>query len=354
MKKLSVIAAGVAVVIAASWTGAAWYTGKRIEAERTGRIEETNRDLARLWPGREVKLQELAYERGIFSSHARYGLSDAGQGEAPWLAPGTVEIDVLAHHGPFPLAALARGSFAPRLAEVHAELARTAGVQALYDAAAGKPPVSADIAFSYNGDSRGEAGIAPLSTIHDGRKLSFGGARMQSEYLRSRRESRLALQTGALTLDGADLGSGELVMQAGGPDAEPQVVINPLAWKTDKGASRVTATLQAMGLDTAQDLAELPVDELLRRHVRRLEVKVALSRPMLSELIGRWLALVEGLPAEAAGRQASRQVAGMAGMAQMLGLGRNEGDNLVSDFSYAEGRAVFNGRERDLGALLPR
>jgi uncharacterized protein YdgA (DUF945 family) len=349
MKKILSAVAGVSVLAVAGWLGATWYTGKFIEADRAARLEETNQRFEQLWPGRGVKLQELDYERGFFSSRARYGLSVASDSR---LAPGVAEIEVVAYHGPFPLGAPGPAGFAPKMAAVHAELGRTEGAKALFDAAAGKTPIHSDTAFAYGGDSQGILVVEPLNLTIEDRKVAFGGARLQAWHQRAEQTSRFDLQTQPVAVDGADLGQGTVSVLLAQRDDMLDVKMSPLVWKTGKGEGRLTMNMEMLPkAQPASGLARL--NEALGR-IKGLDAKAVLSKPMLGELGGRWLALTQNMRPEAADRQAARQIAGLSGMGQIMGLVRNEGDNLVSELRYADGKVALNGHEFDLAALLGR
>src|SRR3546814_16915868 len=53
----------------------------------------------------------------------------------------------------------------------------------------------------------------------------------------------------------------------------------------------------------------------------------------------------QGLDAQQASAEADDQVRSLAGMAEMLNIGKNDGDKLVAAFQYADGKANLNGNE---------
>jgi len=135
--------------------------------------------------------------------------------------------------------------------------------------------------------------------------------------------------------------------------AGPSVSLDPLRWTTAKGESRLTL---ALTLAAPQADAAASVRELARQLIKSLDARAIVSRPMAQDMAARILAASQGLAPEDAARQAEEQVAGAAGMAQMLNLARQEGDDLVAEFRYADGRAALNGREipvEELFAGLP-
>lgn len=488
MKK-SAAAGGAVVVLVVAWLGATWYTGKRLETESPARIAVLNQQLAQALPGYGVKVEQLSFDRGFFSSHARYGISVVGQGREagqPVLPSGVIEIDVTADHGPFPLKALEQGSVAPKLAYVHAELAHTDKLKPLFDAAQGKAPLSSDEVVSYSGASDGTIDLAPLHIKDDSGELTFSGATAQGSYSPSTQAAHVVMQMASIALDmaanpasgdkggqvrvegvqikgdthlgksklsvgntelsikhlgikvadehqitlddvhqvtdthedgdtlggqvsyrigafkanGADLGKGQLVLKLAGmnsataytltqaygrfaaqvrqkaaadrggaaaptPDptelmtalraalaGSPTVSIDPLLWQNDKGESRITANMVLKEPGPSPTNSEMMRTFMLQA-IKSLDAKAILSQPMVTELAARFMTAFQGVPADQANQQAARQITGLAGMGQMMGVLRSDGGNLVSEFHYADGKMLLNGHDPQMGGLLP-
>ena len=99
---------------AGSWVGATWYTGKRIEESSQRRLAEVNEKLAKVTPLFGLRIDQIKYERGLFSTQARYGLSLLKNDKSLDVLPdGMIEFDATIEHGPFPKGALARGASRP-------------------------------------------------------------------------------------------------------------------------------------------------------------------------------------------------------------------------------------------------
>ena len=112
MKKSIAITLGVVIVGAGSWVGATWYTGKRIEESSQRRLAEVNEKLAKVTPLFGLRIDQIKYERGSFSTQARYGLSLLKNDKSLDVLPdGMIEFDATIEHGPFPRA---RWRAAPR------------------------------------------------------------------------------------------------------------------------------------------------------------------------------------------------------------------------------------------------
>jgi len=342
MKK-SAVAGGVVVILAAAWLGGTWYTGKRLEAEAPARLEELNQQLAQSPYG--VKVEQLSFERGFFSTHARYGVIVVGKNhtsEQPLVPAGTLQFDAVAYHGPLPLQALAHGNVMPQLAWVRSEVVQTDALKDVFEATHGRTPLRGVTAFYFNGDTQGTSDIAPFDFNLNGHKAAFGGAHSQGSYTRATQGVQSTTQFLPLTLEGLDMGSGQLSVKYD----KQSLSIDPLLWKTDKGEGRMVVTMagQFPPASPAQGDAVKPV-------IQSLSAKLVLSKPMLNVLSARYLAATQGLSLEDAEHAASRQLAGLSGVGQMLGLVRSEGDNLVSELQYANGKLTLNGRERDVGQM---
>src|SRR5690606_11505876 len=93
--------------------------------------------------------------------------------------------------------------------------------------------------------------------------------------------------------------------------------------------------------DAAASAATLP--DTVREAVKAIDLKVTLSKPMLQDLIAQYMQ-GQGLEVQEAASEASDQVGSLAGMAEMLNIGKNDGDNIVGTFHYADGTANLNGQ----------
>jgi uncharacterized protein YdgA (DUF945 family) len=347
MKK-SAIAGAVVVVLAAGWLGGTWYTGKRLEAEAPERLAELNQRLVQVYPAYGMKIEQLSYARGFFSSHARYGLTMVGKdrdASDPALPAGVLQVDVTAYHGPFPLQALSHGIVGPRLAWVHSEIAQTDAAKPLFDAAHGKTPVSSNIAFSYGGKSQSTLDVAPLDFTYKGHKIVFGGAQSHSKFDRATQDLQSTTEFASLSFDGANLGGGQVSIKA-----DPQsVAIDPLIWKTDKGEGRFMMTAKGQ---FPQNGPGQPADaNAVKPSLDSLSAKLVVSKAMLNELAASYLVIAQGMSQQDADKTAPRQVNGVAGVGMMLGLVRDDGANLVTDVQYGKGKLSINGHERDAGEL---
>lgn len=178
-----IVAGGVLLaVVAAGWTGTAWYTGKQIEARLALDVQDANAKAQRLGAklGLPVTVELLSFERGVFSSDARFGLkvtvqSDGKPAEKAFEFTGKVE------HGPFPASRLASGDVAPVMAAGRVQMAQTPDAAAWFAAAGGSAPVTANFLFAYDRDFSGDLALAPVKYADDPVTFEFSGLHAQAE-----------------------------------------------------------------------------------------------------------------------------------------------------------------------------
>ena len=470
MKKSVAITLGVVIVGAGSWVGATWYTGKRIEEDAQRHLAQANEKLAKITPLFGLRIDQLKYERGLFSTQARYGVSlvknDKGLDDLP---AGMIEFDANIEHGPFPKSALSRGAIAPKLAFIHTEIAKTDNIKPVFELTKDISPLMGDAIVSYSGNATSTAAIAPIVVTHDGNALEFSGMRMEGTFDRATQavtahgvmdklsvdgskshdpvkmtiagltmdvDSRMgkfgismgnsdlkikrvdvlrptddmkvgldnfsygvklseddksinvqaAYQTGDLTVNDVVLGNGQAVIKLARLDGQavkqlsdtynqlmrqymlgasdeglkdeqfdvlldnagkllagnPSFSIDPLSWKTAKGESKLTFTLDLANPANAKDLTP---QEIAVQAIKKIDASLVISKPMVKDLMVQYAVKTEGVPAEKAAADADENIRQMAGMAEMMNVGKNDGDNIVGKFTFADGMGDLNGQK---------
>lgn len=250
-----IVAGGVLVAaVAAIWTGTAWYTGKQIEARLAQDVQAAGDRVQRLGAklGIPVTLELLSFERGVFSSDARFGLkvtvqSDGKPTEKAFAFTGKVE------HGPFPASRLANGDIAPVMAAGRVQMAQSPDAAAWFAAAGGSAPVSANFLFAYDRDSSGGLALAPVSYADGPVSLEFSGLQAQGEFAGDGTRNLASLAVDRMVLSEA---------VKGGADAgRHTLTLDGLAVSHQSsgaaGASTSSTTLTAK--DWASDLDKLPL-----------------------------------------------------------------------------------------------
>lgn len=470
MKKSVAITLAVVIVGAGSWVGATWYTGKRIEESTQRRLAEANEKLAKITPLFGLRIDQIKYERSLFSTQARYGLSFVKNDKTPEDMPaGMIEFDTTIEHGPFPKSALARGAIAPKLAFVHAELAKTDNVKPVFELTKDVPPLVSDAVVSFGGHTASTARIAPVKVTHDGNSVDFSGMEITGTFDRGLQaitanaktdtlavdgaksddpikmtfsglsmdvDSRMgkfglsvgdsgikikrvevvkpdvdakvvldnfgytvklteddkniniqaAYQTGDLNVNDVALGNGQAVIKLAKLDGaavkqlsdtynqlirqymadtrdeglndeqfqvlldnagkllagNPSFSIDPISWKTPKGESKLTFVLD---LANPPDVKNLTPQEIVVKAIKQIDATLVVSKPMVQDLMVQYAIKKDGMAADKAEAEAADNIRSMAGMAEMLNVGKNEGDNIVGKFHFADGMGDLNGKK---------
>ncbi|MGV2864211.1 DUF945 family protein [Achromobacter sp. AGC39] len=470
MKKSVAITLGVVIVGAGSWVGATWYTGKRIEESSQRHLAEANEKLAKLTPLFGLRIDQLKYDRSLFSTQARYGLSLVKNDKSPDAMPaGMIEFDAVIEHGPFPKTALSQGALAPKLAFVHAEIAKTDNLKEVFALTKDVSPLISDAMVSYSGTTTSTAKIAPVSTALQGNAIDFSGMVITGSFDRTLQavvahgvmdklaidgsksndpvimsiagltmdvNSRMgkfgvsmgdsdlkikridvtrkgddvklsldnfgygvklseddksinvqaAYQTGDITVNDVALGNGQAVIKLAKLDGQavkqlsdtynqllrqymaqtedeglkdeqfqtmldsagkllagnPSFSIDPISWKTAKGESKLNFTLD---LANPPDVKNLTPQEIAAKAIKRIDATLIISKPMVQDLVAQYAVKKEGLTPEKAAEDADQTVRQMSGMAEMFNVGKNDGDNIVGKFTFADGMGNLNGKE---------
>ena len=342
MKKIWTIVVIVVVLIAA-WLGAAWYTGTRIQAQTGDIITRINTTLTHNPRATGVQVKQLSYERGLLSSRARFAVSSPLAGGQP-----ISETDVTFWHGPLPLAALQHGNFLPQKYLAHIEVLPAPGpLKTITDTLMhGKPPLVMDIGCSYGQHCSGTGSVPPIDTdldIANNAKLTFGGVQMRLDFQHSS-DTDYQMSGDAqllpLSIGGQNFGSGQFTVTG-----DAQSVNEVFSWKTDQGASKLTFALAATRpMPLWGDPALMPDD--LPKLIKTAAFKLELSKPMVSDLVAHALNLTKGVDLAAARRQVGGQLDAMlASNPDASKYIQTQGDLLVSDWQYADGKLLINGQD---------
>lgn len=115
---------------------------------------------------------------------------------------GMIEFDTRIEHGPFPKSALARGAIAPKLAFVHAELAKTDNVKPVFELTKDVPPLVSDAVISFGGNTASTSRIAPVKVTHDGNSVDFSGMEITGTFDRGLQAVTANATTETLAVDG--------------------------------------------------------------------------------------------------------------------------------------------------------
>lgn len=250
-----IVAGGVLVaVVAATWVGAAWYTGKAIEARMAQDVLAADAQAQRLGAKLQVplSLELLSFERGVFSSDARFGLkvtvqSDGKPVEKAFEFTGKVE------HGPFPVSRLASGHVAPVMAAGRVRIAQTPDAAAWFAAAGDAAPMSANFLVAYDRDLSGDLALAPVTYAEGRITFAFSGLTAQAERAGDGARALVALAIGKMALSeaiGGDANAGRHTLTLDG-----LAVSHRMSNAAETSTSSTTLTVK----DWTSDLGKLPL-----------------------------------------------------------------------------------------------
>ncbi|MCX0500093.1 YdgA family protein [Erwinia billingiae] len=163
MKKTK-IAIGVVVALGVIWTGAAWFTGKQLESHMDELVQNANAQMNNMAPENRLKLSYQDFQRGVFTSTARFVLQSNSQTEDNSLIkPGqSIVFNEKIDHGPFPFAQLKKFNLIPSMASVHTQLENTDAVKKLFEMTKGQSIVQADTRVGYSGATASAINLLPV------------------------------------------------------------------------------------------------------------------------------------------------------------------------------------------------
>lgn len=174
MKKTT-LAIGIVAVLGIGYVGTAWYTGNIIENNIDSELKEINQKINDYQDKFKVAISYSKLEKNIFSTtfHLTVTLSPIdAYGTAS--QPRTLfDDDIIIHHGPFPMAALAKGTFLPQMAWIEYQLSEHTDPD-LWKLLDNQPFISAYAGISYQNHLRVKVTNKALSATPDDLKYLDG------------------------------------------------------------------------------------------------------------------------------------------------------------------------------------
>lgn len=131
-------------------------------------------------------------------------------------------------------------------------------------------------------------------------------------------------------------------------DGSPRLSLDNLSIKTPNGESRFSL---GVGLERPMSL-HLPAAMLVPQLIGTLEAKLVLSKPMLMDMVRHQALFQPDADAAMVEQEAAMMAEMVASMAQMMQVARVEGDNILSQLSYAGGAVKLNGQSIELEELV--
>jgi hypothetical protein len=130
------------------------------------------------------------------------------------------------------------------------------------------------------------------------------------------------------------MGSGQQLLAA-----NPTCAIDPVSWKTDKGETRAALTVQFDRFPVEQGTQR----DMAIKAIKRMDASYSMSKTMVQDIATKMLVEQMSLSPADAQKMAAEQIEQGVAMAQMMNIGKVEGDNLIGRLTYAEGVVDVNG-----------
>ncbi|OCG08806.1 hypothetical protein A9G13_01730 [Gilliamella sp. wkB178] len=149
MKKTT-LAIGVVAVLGIAYVGTAWYTGNIIENNIDNELREINKKVNNSQDEYNVAITHSNLEKNIFSTklHLTVTLSPRDTYETDAQPNKLFDDDIIIHHGPFPMAAIAKGTFSPQMAWIEYQMTEAADPD-LWKLLGNQPFISGHASISY-------------------------------------------------------------------------------------------------------------------------------------------------------------------------------------------------------------
>jgi uncharacterized protein YdgA (DUF945 family) len=124
-------------------------------------------------------------------------------------------------------------------------------------------------------------------------------------------------------------------------EANPELRIEPVSLKTDKGESTFNASIV---FTKPNNFFGVKRDDIVLQSIKSIDAKAVVSKPMLTTLATDILMQQQDIDEAAATVQVTEAMQGL-GMIEAMGIVKQDGDNIVSTFHYADGVAKLNDQE---------
>lgn len=185
-------------IVVLGYVGASWYAGQIAQQAIVSWVDQTNQDIQRQWTAPETppELQVDDYQRGVFSSQARYIFKFTDQdGQAQSLA-----VEQALQHGPWPLEALKNGIWQPLAAYSHLQPLPDGAWQPWFDVVADhQVPWQATVQVGFQGQASGVWTLQPVKTIGE-LALDFSGGVLRADYTPKQRQTTVTAEAQSLKI----------------------------------------------------------------------------------------------------------------------------------------------------------
>lgn len=193
------LAVGMALLlVVATYAGASFYAGVRIQTETDRAVEMLNAHLSRKWSD-QIQISQSSYSRGIFSSTATYVLTFPSSKD-PSIRPEIIFTNQI-EHGPLPARALMQGQFSPMMAILYTTIDPNPYTQAVFTALGGKPLMNGYTRLDMQGIASLNWTAPAVQYAQEALSTQFGGASLKATI-----GADFSSSQGTLTIDSLMLG----------------------------------------------------------------------------------------------------------------------------------------------------
>lgn len=149
MKKTT-LAIGIVAVLGIGYVGTAWYTGNVIESNIDNNLKELTKQVNQNQKMFNVEIAYNNYEKNIFSTnlHLTITLSPKDSSLQDAEPKKIFDDNLTIHHGPFPIAAIMNGTFAPQMAWFNYQMTEQISPE-LWKLAGNQPFITGSVGVNY-------------------------------------------------------------------------------------------------------------------------------------------------------------------------------------------------------------
>lgn len=190
---------GLGGVVVLGYVGASWYAGQIAQQSIVSWVEQTNQDIQAQWasPDTPPQLRIDAYQRGLFSSEAKYVFNFTNQdGQAQ-----TVAVQQDLQHGPWPFAALKNGIWRPLAAYSQLQPLPGGAWQPWFDVVVDHQlPWQATVQVGFRGQASGVWTLQPVKDTGQF-NLTFSGGVLHANYSPKQRQAVVSAEAQSLLIE---------------------------------------------------------------------------------------------------------------------------------------------------------
>lgn len=200
MKK-SKLAIGMIAFLGIGYTGVSWHTGNVIEENVDTYIEQFNEQLSRKQKDFDIVIKADNYQKNIFSTKLNLNIELIPKNNPDEKIDILSNEEITIYHGPFPLAALLKGTFSPQMVWIENEMKQQTSPK-LWEFAGNQPFYSGYISINYDGLITGKFESKPIKILDNKSNIKHTLDISKGSFMFALKEDEIqTLPTFTLTID---------------------------------------------------------------------------------------------------------------------------------------------------------